>query len=88
MVPVQQGQMMVAPKNPAVSLLASFFLPGLGSMINGEVGKGVGILIGYLVSFVLLFVFIGIIGIFVFLDLGKWSTATKVRNAGTPSTAF
>src|SRR3954466_9002635 len=28
----------VAPKSPAVSALASFFVPGLGSMINGDVG--------------------------------------------------
>ncbi len=40
----------VAPKNPALALLVSFFVPGLGSMVNGEVGKGVGILIGYLLS--------------------------------------
>src|SRR4029079_9172561 len=37
----------VAPKNPGVSLIASFFLPGLGTMLNVEVGKGVGILVGY-----------------------------------------
>src|SRR3954463_12953901 len=49
--PVYYAQ--VAPKNPALSLLASFFLPGLGSMINGDVAKGVGILIGYLISCVL-----------------------------------
>ncbi|WP_076261237.1 DUF2510 domain-containing protein [Intrasporangium flavum] len=57
----------VAPKNPALSVLASFFLPGLGSMINGDVGKGVGILIGYFVSWVLTIVLVGFIGI-----LGFW----------------
>lgn len=34
-------------KEPAVSLLVSFIVPGVGSMMNGETGKGVGILIGY-----------------------------------------
>ena len=57
----------VAPKNPALSLLASFFLPGLGSMINGDVGKGVGILVGYFVSWVLTIVLVGFIGI-----IGFW----------------
>jgi TM2 domain-containing membrane protein YozV len=56
----------VAPKNPGLSLLASFFIPGLGSMINGEAGKGVGILVGYLVSLVLVFVVIGIFGVLAF----------------------
>ena len=50
----------VAPKNPGLALLASFFLPGLGSMINGEVGKGVAILLLYLVSWPLILVLIGI----------------------------
>lgn len=56
----------VAPKSPAVAALASFFLPGLGSMINGEVGKGIGILLGYFVSWVLVIVLVGIIGVFGF----------------------
>ncbi len=50
----------VAPKNPGISLLASFFLPGLGSMINGEVGKGVAMLVLYVVGIPLAFVLIGI----------------------------
>lgn len=50
----------VAPKNPAISLLVSFFVPGVGSMINGDVGIGVAILIGYLISFPLVLVVIGL----------------------------
>ncbi|HMM96296.1 hypothetical protein [Phycicoccus sp.] len=51
----------VAPKSPGVAVIASFFLPGLGQFINGQAGKGVAFLLTYLVSFVLLFVFIGFI---------------------------
>ncbi len=51
----------VAPKSPGVAVIASFFLPGLGQFINGQAGKGVAFLMAYLVSFVLLFVFIGFI---------------------------
>lgn len=47
------GQPVVAPKSPGISLLASFFVPGRGSMINGEVAKGVGILLGYVVCLLL-----------------------------------
>lgn len=74
----------VAPKSPGVSLLASFFIPGLGSMINGDVGKGVGILVGYIVSAVLVLVLVGIIGVIGFWIWGmidayqgaqKWNAA-------------
>jgi TM2 domain-containing membrane protein YozV len=55
------AQPMVAAKNPAVSLLISFFLPGVGSMVNGDVGTGVTILIAYVIAAVLIVVFIGIL---------------------------
>ena len=61
-----QQPMQVAPKNPAVSLLISFFIPGVGSMVNGDVGKGILILLGYLISFPLVFILIGFLGIFGF----------------------
>jgi len=57
----------IAPKNPGVSLLASFFIPGLGSMLNGEVGKGVGILVGYFVCLFLFFLIVPLLG-----ALGLW----------------
>ena len=60
------GYQAVAPKNPAVSLLISFFLPGVGSMVNGDVEKGVGILIGYVISLVLTIILIGFLGMFGF----------------------
>ena len=58
--PVPAGQMMVAPKNPAVSLLISFFIPGVGSMVNGDVGTGVAILGLYIVGIFLVIFLIGI----------------------------
>lgn len=57
---------MVMPKNPAISLLVSFFIPGVGSMINGDAGKGVGILIGYFISWLLTIVIIGFFGVIAF----------------------
>ena len=68
MVPVQPGTMVVvAPKNPAVSLIVSFFIPGVGSMVNGDVGTGVAILILYIVGVALAFFLIGIP-----LAIGAW----------------
>ena len=35
----------IVPKNPGISLLVSLFLPGVGSLMNGDVGVGVTILV-------------------------------------------
>jgi TM2 domain-containing membrane protein YozV len=55
------GGYVVAPKNPAVSLIVSFFLPGVGSMINGDVGIGVSILLLWLLAIGLDVTVIGLI---------------------------
>jgi TM2 domain-containing membrane protein YozV len=58
--PAPQTQPVVAARNPAISLLISFFVPGLGSMINGRVGIGVTILLVYILGYVLILFLIGI----------------------------
>lgn len=60
-------QMMVAPKSPGVAVLASFFIPGLGSMISGRGGIGALILCLYVVSWILTIVLVGFIGV-----IGFW----------------
>jgi TM2 domain-containing membrane protein YozV len=54
------AQQVVAPKNPAIGVVLSFFIPGLGTMVNGNVGRGVLILALYVVGWVLSFFLIGI----------------------------
>jgi TM2 domain-containing membrane protein YozV len=61
------GTIAVAPKSPGIGLLVSFFLPGVGSMINGNGGIGALILILYLVGWALSFFLIGIP-----LAIGAW----------------
>jgi|SRR5579859_4218761 len=56
----QPGAMVIAAKNPAVSLLVSFFIPGVGSMMNGDTNTGILILVLYVVSVVLSFFVIGL----------------------------
>jgi TM2 domain-containing membrane protein YozV len=63
----QPGMMVVAPKNPAVSLIVSFFLPGVGSMINGDVGTGVAILLLYIVGWATTIFLVGFL-----LLIGAW----------------
>ena len=52
--------MTVAPKNPALSVLLSVFIPGLGSMVNDNVGVGVAILVLNIIGWILAVVLIGI----------------------------
>jgi TM2 domain-containing membrane protein YozV len=67
MPPMQQayGQGMayhqVQPHSAGLAVVASFFIPGLGSMLNDQVGKGIGILAAYIVSVILVFFLVGII---------------------------
>jgi TM2 domain-containing membrane protein YozV len=74
------GYHRVEPKNPGLSLLASFFIPGLGTMLNGETGKGIGILAGYFVALLLSLVLIGIpfvIGLWIWGMVDAYSGAQK-----------
>jgi hypothetical protein len=68
------GYQAVSPKNPLVMLPVSFFIPGLGTILNGETGKGVLILVGYYVSLLLALVLMLIlIGFFLLpIPLGLW----------------
>lgn len=44
---VQPAPMYVKRKEPVVALLLSFLLPGLGQFYNGDVGKGIGLMLGF-----------------------------------------
>jgi TM2 domain-containing membrane protein YozV len=49
----------VAPKSPGLALLGSFFVPGLGQLMNGDAAKGVLMFCLYVLSFFLMFVLMG-----------------------------
>jgi TM2 domain-containing membrane protein YozV len=51
----------VQPHSAILAVVASFFIPGLGSMLNEKVGKGIGILVAYIVSAVLIIFLVGFI---------------------------
>jgi TM2 domain-containing membrane protein YozV len=44
-----------------VPALLSFFIPGLGQMVKGEIGKGILIFFGFWVSLALIAILIGFI---------------------------
>lgn len=56
----------IVPKSPGIAVLASFFLPGLGSMISGNGGIGALILILWMISWVLTIVVVGFFGLLAF----------------------
>jgi TM2 domain-containing membrane protein YozV len=46
----------VAQQKHGLPALLSFFIPGLGQMVKGQVGKGILIFIGTIVGFMLLII--------------------------------
>lgn len=75
--PPPPGVVMPGRKEPGIALLLSFFIPGLGSMINGDVGAGIGFLCMYVFGFVLViclgWILIGFIGLPLSLVAWGWS---------------
>ena len=53
------GAQAVAPKSPGLALAASFLVPGLGQLINGEIAKGLVFFVAYVVGIVAVLVLVG-----------------------------
>ena len=47
-------------KNSGVAALLSFFFTGAGQIYNGEIGKGIGMLVLQVINVMLMFVVIGL----------------------------
>lgn len=86
-VPYRQGPPVPRPprKEPAISLLLSFLLPGVGSIVNGDTGKGVGILLGsymtMFLGFILAFVVVGLLILPVSFGLWVWGLIDAYQGA-------
>jgi TM2 domain-containing membrane protein YozV len=75
----QQGPV-IAPRSPALGLILSFFIPGLGSMVNGNVGIGVTILLLYILGVILSIFLIGIpiaVGVWIWGLVDGYQSAQK-----------
>ena len=48
-------------KSTGIAAIASFVVPGLGQIYCGEIGRGIMILIGFIISCLLIIVLIGLI---------------------------
>jgi len=59
-------------KNPGLAAVASFFFAGLGQIYNGEISKGILLMIAQVINFCLIFVVIGIITYPITWGYGIW----------------
>lgn len=59
-------------KNPGLAAVLSFFYMGLGQIYNGQIAKGVGFIIAYSISWLLVFVLIGLLTTPVFWLYGMY----------------
>lgn len=48
-------------KNPGLAAVLSFFYMGLGQIYNGQIAKGVGFIVAYSISWLLVLVLIGML---------------------------
>lgn len=48
-------------KNPAIATVLSLIWPGVGQIYNGQVGKGIAVMICYVISWFLIWIFVGFV---------------------------
>lgn len=72
-------------KEPGISLLVSFFIPGVGSMMNEDVGAGVAFLGAYILGLVIFvclgWTLVGLIGGPISLGIWVWSMIHAYQGA-------
>lgn len=77
-------------KNPGVAAVLSFFWTGLGQIYNGQIGKGISLIILQAFNFLLIFVLIGFITFPLVWAMGIWDayrTAESYNRAMSYSVA-
>lgn len=69
-------------KNPGIAAVLSFFWMGLGQIYNGQIAKGIAFIVAYAMSWILMFVVIGIITtpiLFIWGIYDAYKSATKIN---------
>jgi TM2 domain-containing membrane protein YozV len=80
--PPQQVMVVRSLKNPGVAAVLSFFWAGLGQIYNGEIGKGILVMVLYFISALLMFVVIGFLTTPILWIVGMvdaYKTAEKIN---------
>jgi TM2 domain-containing membrane protein YozV len=72
-----------AEKNPGIAAVASFFWGGLGQIYNGQIAKGIGLMLLQAINVLLMFVLIGFLTYFitwVYAIYDAYNTAEKINS--------
>lgn len=69
-------------KNPGLAAVLSFFWMGLGQIYNGQIAKGIAFIIFYAISWILVFLLIGLITtpiLFIYGIYDAYKSAQKIN---------
>jgi TM2 domain-containing membrane protein YozV len=80
----QQVIIVQSPKSPGVAAVLSFFWAGLGQIYNGEIGKGVMLIILHAISWLMMLIIIGFITtpiLWIYGMIDAYKTAEKINAA-------
>ena len=69
-------------KNPGLAAILSFFYMGLGQIYNGQIGKGILFIVVYTISWLLIFILIGLITtpiLFIYGMYDAYKSAEKIN---------
>ncbi|MBP2172471.1 hypothetical protein [Methanococcus voltae] len=72
----------VGEKNQILAAVLSFFIPGVGQIYNGQIGKGIAIIAGMIISAVLMVVLVGFLtyfAIWIYAIYDAYTTADKIN---------
>ena len=76
--PPMQPAPMIKPKNPGVAAVLSFLIPGVGQLMNGDIGLGILMMILTGLAYASLFILIGFVlvpGMYIWSILQAYSKA-------------
>lgn len=78
----QRGSVYGQQKSSGIAAVLSFFWPGLGQIYNGQIGKGILLILLQIVNLVLMFVLIGFITgllVWVYSMYDAYNTAERIN---------
>ena len=78
----QKPAVPIEDKNPIISAVLSFFFPGAGQAYNGQIGKGIGVFICFIIGY-MIFVIPGLI-VFIYGVYDAYSSAQKMNKGEIP----
>jgi TM2 domain-containing membrane protein YozV len=81
----QRSEKTETQKNEGLAAVMSFFFAGLGQIYNGQIGKGVILIVIQVINFMLMFILIGLLTYPIVWIYGIWDayTTAKKINEGT-----